>query len=39
MHELAAGDCLQLGQPAPCRYVNPTDAPCQYLVVLTRRPG
>jgi transcriptional regulator with XRE-family HTH domain len=39
VHELAAGDCLQLGPPAPCRYVNPTDTTCRYLVVLTRRPA
>jgi transcriptional regulator with XRE-family HTH domain len=37
-HELAAGDCLQLGPPAPCTYVNPTPDPCRYLVALTRRP-
>jgi transcriptional regulator with XRE-family HTH domain len=37
VHELAAGDCLQLGPPAPCRYANPTDATCRYLVALTRR--
>ena len=37
VHELEAGDCLQLGPPAPCVFVNPTDAPCRYLVVLTRR--
>jgi transcriptional regulator with XRE-family HTH domain len=36
VHELAAGDCLQLGVPAPCWYVNPTDAPNHYLVVLAR---
>jgi transcriptional regulator with XRE-family HTH domain len=37
-HELDAGDCLQLGPPAPCTFVNPTGAPCRYLVALTRRP-
>jgi transcriptional regulator with XRE-family HTH domain len=37
VHELATGDCLELGAPAPCRYVNPTDTPCRYLVALTRR--
>jgi transcriptional regulator with XRE-family HTH domain len=37
-HELAAGDCLQLGPPAPCTFANPTGAPCRYLVALTRRP-
>lgn len=38
-HVLAAGDCLELGEPSPCEYANPTDAPCRYLVVLTRRAG
>ena len=37
VHELAAGDCLQLGPPAPCSYVNPTGQPCRYLVALARR--
>src|SRR4051794_39580573 len=23
-HELATGDCLQLGPPAPCAFINPT---------------
>jgi quercetin dioxygenase-like cupin family protein len=39
VHDLAAGDCLQLGPPQPCAYVNATTAPCRYVVVLTRRPG
>jgi transcriptional regulator with XRE-family HTH domain len=39
VHELAAGDCLELGPPAPCRYVNPGPDACRYLVVLTRRPS
>lgn len=37
VHELGAGDCLQLGAPAPCAYVNPTRRPCRYLVALTKR--
>ena len=37
VHELRTGDCLQLGPPQPCRYVNPTDRSCRYLVVLARR--
>lgn len=38
VHELAAGDCLQLApDPRPCAFVNPTDAPVRYLVALTRR--
>jgi transcriptional regulator with XRE-family HTH domain len=38
-HDLAAGDCLELGPPAPGTYRNPTDLPCRYLVVLSRRGG
>lgn len=37
VHEMAPGDCLQLGPPVPCRYANPTAAECRYLVALTRR--
>jgi transcriptional regulator with XRE-family HTH domain len=37
-HDLRPGDCLQLGPPAPCSYVNRTGEPCRYLVALTRRP-
>ncbi|HEX4099870.1 MAG TPA: XRE family transcriptional regulator [Pseudonocardiaceae bacterium] len=36
-HELDAGDCLQLGPPAPCSFINPTSEICRYLVALTRR--
>jgi transcriptional regulator with XRE-family HTH domain len=36
VHELAVGDCLQLGPPSPCVFANPTDLPCRYLVALTR---
>jgi transcriptional regulator with XRE-family HTH domain len=36
-HELDVGDCLQLGPPAPCAFVNTADTPCRYLVALTRR--
>jgi transcriptional regulator with XRE-family HTH domain len=36
-HELAAGDCLQLGPPAHCTFSNPARKPCRYLVALTRR--
>jgi len=39
VHELDAGDCLQLGPPAACAFVNPTGARCRYLVALTRRFG
>lgn len=37
LHELTAGDCLQLGSPQPCACVNPTEADCRYLVALARR--
>ncbi|GAA3544305.1 helix-turn-helix domain-containing protein [Amycolatopsis ultiminotia] len=36
-HDLAAGDCLQLGRPVDCAYENPGPEPCRYLVVLTKR--
>ncbi|WP_375484803.1 helix-turn-helix domain-containing protein [uncultured Jatrophihabitans sp.] len=36
-HELAAGDCLELSTPRPGAYLNRSDAPCRYLVVLARR--
>ncbi len=39
VHELDAGDCLQLGPPADCVFVNPTTAPCRYLVVLDKLTG
>jgi quercetin dioxygenase-like cupin family protein len=37
VHELEPGDCLQLGDPTDCAYVNPTPQPCRYLVVLNKR--
>ncbi|HWH96513.1 MAG TPA: XRE family transcriptional regulator [Baekduia sp.] len=37
VHELGAGDCLQLGDPAPCAFVNPTRRACRYLVALAKR--
>lgn len=37
-HRLKAGDCLELGTPAPCTYRNPTDSPCRYLVAAGQRP-
>ncbi len=36
-HELDAGDCLQLGPPAPCSFINPTRTACRYLIALTSR--
>jgi transcriptional regulator with XRE-family HTH domain len=35
-HLLEAGDCLQLGTPAPCAFINDTDHACRYLVALTK---
>ncbi|MGG7446894.1 helix-turn-helix domain-containing protein [Kosakonia oryzendophytica] len=32
-HEMKAGDCLELGPPNDCRFINESDAPCHYLVV------
>lgn len=39
VHDLDAGDCLQLGAPSRCTFVNPTGRPCRYLVALTKRPS
>ncbi|PLQ00632.1 helix-turn-helix domain-containing protein [Cupriavidus pauculus] len=36
-HTLAAGDCLQLGPPAPCTFINPGPDACVYVVALVRR--
>ena len=38
-HDLAPGDCLQLGPPDPCTFLNPRTAPCRYLVAVARRPS
>ncbi len=32
-HEMKAGDCLELGPPNDCRFINESSAPCRYLVV------
>lgn len=37
VHKLEAGDCLQLGPPAPCTFFNPGSRPCIYLVALVKR--
>ena len=34
VHRLEAGDCLALGPPADCVFLNDTKATCRYLVVL-----
>ncbi|MFV2197807.1 helix-turn-helix domain-containing protein [Nocardiopsis sp. LOL_012] len=36
-HVLSAGDCLELGPPAPCEYRNPAGEVCRYLIALTVR--
>lgn len=36
VHELAAGDTLELGEPAPCVFANTSGAECRYAVILTR---
>lgn len=36
-HRLAVGDCLALGPPADCEFVNESAKPCAYLVALVRR--
>lgn len=36
-HDLATGDCLELGAPADCVFRNTTDRPIRYLVAVTRR--
>lgn len=37
VHTLRPGDCLQLGAPAPCTFVNPGKEACVYVVALVRR--
>jgi transcriptional regulator with XRE-family HTH domain len=36
LHQLSTGDCLQLGAPAPCTFINPAKDPCRYLVALVK---
>ncbi|MFF8844215.1 helix-turn-helix domain-containing protein [Streptomyces sp. NPDC015127] len=36
VHELAAGDTIELGDPAPCVFANTSGEACRYAVVLTR---
>jgi transcriptional regulator with XRE-family HTH domain len=36
VHELDAGDTVELGPPAPCAFVNSTGQECRYAVVLVR---
>ncbi|MGK9174950.1 XRE family transcriptional regulator [Yokenella regensburgei] len=32
-HEMQAGDCLELGPPNDCRFINETTEICRYLIV------
>ncbi len=32
-HDMRAGDCLELGPPNDCRFINESTVPCVYLVV------
>ena len=32
-HEMRAGDCLELGPPNDCRFINESSTSCTYLVV------
>ncbi|MEW9586556.1 helix-turn-helix domain-containing protein [Paraburkholderia sp. DGU8] len=36
-YRLEAGDCLQLGAPAECEFLNAGDETCRYVVGLVRR--
>lgn len=38
-HEMQAGDCLELGPPNDCRFINETKEPCVYLVVRLNQSG
>lgn len=37
-HEMKAGDCLELGPPNDCRFINETNESCLYLVVRLNTP-
>ena len=36
-HHLEGGDCLALGPPVDCVFINPSERPCRYLVAVARR--
>ncbi|WP_329338982.1 XRE family transcriptional regulator [Streptomyces sp. NBC_00663] len=38
VHDLHAGDTIELGEPAARVFVNNTDTECRYVVVLARHP-
>lgn len=35
--EMHKGDCLELGDPADCTFINPTDENCTYAVVVLKK--
>jgi transcriptional regulator with XRE-family HTH domain len=37
IHNLKAGDCLQLGRPSACTFSNPGKQPCSYVIALAKR--
>lgn len=37
VHEMEAGDCLELGPPADCAFRAPGPGPCVYLVAVLRQ--
>ena len=37
-HEMKTGDCLELGPPNDCRFINETKEACTYLVVRLNTP-
>jgi transcriptional regulator with XRE-family HTH domain len=37
IHDLNAGDCLQLGEPQACVFENQTKSICRYLVAIRKR--
>ncbi|MFI6981092.1 helix-turn-helix domain-containing protein [Embleya sp. NPDC050154] len=39
VHELDAGDTLELGEPTPCVFANTGTTECRYAVILTRSEG
>ncbi|RUQ66105.1 helix-turn-helix domain-containing protein [Azospirillum doebereinerae] len=36
-YDLAPGDCLRLGPPEDCVFVNPGTTPCRYVIAILRR--
>ncbi|EMH4161167.1 helix-turn-helix domain-containing protein [Pluralibacter gergoviae] len=38
-HAMRPGDCLELGPPSDCRFVNDSDSPCIYLIVRLNHSG